>query len=51
MYGGAAAERGKVKDCDNIAYVKKAIDSVEKITSLINHKDMINLLLIRAKPK
>ena len=51
MYGGAANEKGKSKECDNVEYVKRAIQQIEKITMLLNHKNTLNLLFIRSKPK
>ena len=31
--------------------MKKAITQIERVTALINHKDILNLLFMRAKPK
>ena len=40
-----------VKQCDNIEFAKKALSIIEQITAIINHKDTLNLLLVRSKPR
>ena len=51
MYVSDKSEGKAVKDCDNIEFVKKAIAHIEKVGSLLNHKDLLSLLLLRSKPK
>lgn len=51
MYLSDKQEGEAVKACDNIDFVKKALAQIEKVCSLLNHRDLLNFLLLRSKPK
>ena len=45
-------EGGKRHECDTLEFLKaKVIPVIERVTQLLAHKDTLNMLLLRAKPK
>eukprot|EP00347_Sterkiella_histriomuscorum_P024302 403331603 len=51
MYIEATQRKEIIKQCDQADFVKQALTHLEKIQAQFNHKDLLQLLLIRQKPK
>jgi len=51
MYLSVKQEGEAVRECDNIEFIKKALAQIERVCCLLNHRDLLNLLLLRSKPK
>ncbi len=51
MYSSDKQQGKAVKTCDNIEFIKNALAQIERVCNLLNHRDLLSLLLLRSKPK
>lgn len=51
MYSEGGSKSEIIKKCDSVEFLQKAIKAVEQVMGLINHKDLLQLLLVRQKPQ
>ncbi|CDW76193.1 UNKNOWN [Stylonychia lemnae] len=51
MYIESQSRKEIIKQCDQADFVKQTLADVEKIKDAINHKDILQLIVLRQKPK